>query len=283
MKKNCLVLLVFALAGFGLASTAHAASIRAVAGVVNFKGKPTLVISGTRHLETFQITRYSATPPDEDPLSGKEVPVYAISEDVFGLRMAGDSEPGRCWAMLNDVYCRVAGIKSVIAKLGGGHDSLLAEKNLQVMADGGPGDDMIFGGKKDDRLIGGPGRDSLTGEGGNDTISGGAGNDTLNGDTWRDPVFFRPYKRPAGRDRLDGGPGADDLQGGSGPDLLIGGPGNDTFYNNRDRSRDRMVGGTGRDSVHDPDVSRAGNGVAILDRLNGIDFLYLAYRKYRLR
>jgi Ca2+-binding RTX toxin-like protein len=282
MKKNCLVLLILALAGLGLVSNAAAAN-RAVAGVTEVKGEPTLVISGTGQLETFQVTRYAATPPEEDPLSDKEVPVYAISENLHGLRLAPDSLPDRCWSALNDVYCRVRGIESVIAKLGGGHDSFLVEKNLQVTVDGGPGDDMIFGGKKNDRLSGGPGRDSLTGEGGNDIISGGAGNDTLNGDTWRDPVFFRPYKLPAGRDRLDGGPGTDDLQGGSGPDLLIGGPGTDAFYNNRDRARDRIVGGAGKDSVHDPDVSRAGNGVAILDRLSGADFLYLGFRKYRLR
>jgi Ca2+-binding RTX toxin-like protein len=191
--------------------------------------------------------------------------------------------PGRCWETLNDVYCRVNGIKSVIAKLGGGHDSFLAEKNLQVAVDGGPGDDMIFGGKKNDRLIGGLGRDNLTGEGGNDVISGGAGNDSLNGDTWRDPVFFRPYAKPAGRDRIDGGAGADGIQGGAGPDVLLGGPGNDSFYNNRDRARDRMLAGAGRDSVHDPDVSRAGNGVAILDRISGFEFLYLGFRQYRLK
>ncbi|MBN8870301.1 MAG: hypothetical protein J0H66_10515 [Solirubrobacterales bacterium] len=283
MKKLALVLLVPVLASLGFTSSADAAPKKAEAGVVKVKGKPTIVISGTGHLETFQVTRYSATPPEEDPLSGKEVPVYAVSEGVHGLKLAGDSLPGQCWAMLNDVYCRVTGIKSVTAKLGGGHDSFLAEKNLQVTVDGGPGDDMIFGGKKDDRLSGGPGRDSLTGEGGNDIISGGAGNDTLNGDLWRDPVFFRPYKKPAGRDHLDGGPGADDLQGGSGPDVLIGGPGNDSFYNNRDRARDRMVGGAGKDSAHDPDVSRAGNGVAILDRISGFEFAYLGFRRYRLR
>jgi Ca2+-binding RTX toxin-like protein len=283
MKKNCLVLVVLALAGLGFASSADAAANRAVAGVASVKGKPTLVLSGTNRLENFQVTRYAATPPEEDPISGKEVLVYAISENVHGLGLASDSLSGRCWAMLGDVYCRVNGIKSVIAKLGGGHDSFLAEKGLQVTVDGGSGDDMIFGGKKNDRLTGGPGRDSVTGEGGNDVISGGAGNDTLNGDTWRDPVFFRPYKKPAGRDRINGGPGADDIQGGAGVDILLGGPGGDSFYNNRDRDRDRMVGGPGRDTVHDPDTSRAGNGVALLDRISGFEALYLGFRRYRLR
>lgn len=282
IAKLGLAMVALILFGMTLTGPASAADRKAVAGVIEFKGKPTLVISGTKRLETFQVTRTSVTPPEVDPLSGIEIPVYFISEDVNGISVAGDSLPGRCWGDVS-VYCRTDGIKTVIAALGGGHDSFLAEKSLQVRADGGPGNDMIFGGNKADLLIGGPGRDSLTGGAGDDVLKGGPGNDNLTGDSWRDAVFFKPYAKPAGRDRIDGGPGNDTIQGGAGADILIGGPGVDTFENNRDRARDRIVGGGGRDVVRDPDVRRRGSRLAMRDQISGIETLYLEFARYRLR
>lgn len=282
MKKSLLTLFALVLALTGFVSAAQAAG-KATVGAVEVKGKPTLVIKGSKRPETFQVTRYSVTPPEQDPLSGNEVPVYAVSEMLNGVRLAGDSIPGRCWSSLGDIYCRTSAVKAVIAKLGAGGDSFLADKGLKVTVDGGPGDDSIYGGLKNDVLVGGPGADYAQGDGGNDLISGGPGRDSLIGDRWRDGVFFRPYAKPAGNDRIDGGAGPDTIQGGAGSDLMLGGPGSDTFENNRDRSRDRIVGGAGSDDVHDPDVSRAGNGIAILDPISSSEFLYLGFRKYRLR
>jgi hypothetical protein len=67
--------------------------------------------------------------------------------------------------------------------------------------------------------------DLLRGLGGNDRLYGGAGND-----------------------RLYGGAGNDRLDGGTGRDLLEGGSGNDTFVA-RDRARDTIRCGLGRDTV----------------------------------
>jgi len=285
MKKLVCIFVLFAAAGLGPAGSAEAAPKKAVAGVTDVKGKPTLVIVGSNKAESFQVIKYSSI-PEGGNWNDPEVPIWAISTLYADLELSADSSPGVCWQEgPASVYCRrdAPKIKSVIASLGGGDDSFLADKSLRVTVDGGPGGDMIFGGAKDDVLIGGPGRDDLTGDAGDDRLRGGPGSDSLYGDKWRDAVFFRPYSKPAGRDRIDGGAGNDTIQGGAGSDAMIGGPGSDTFENNRDRARDRMAGGRGRDAVHDPDTSRAGNGVAILDRISGFETLYLEFTKYRLR
>jgi Ca2+-binding RTX toxin-like protein len=81
---------------------------------------------------------------------------------------------------------------------------------------GGPGGDHLFAGEHGSRLIGGRDNDTLTGGAGNDIIRGGGGKDTIRGG-------FR----------------ADELRGGAG---------RDTFYA-RDRYRDRVFGGLGRDKA----------------------------------
>jgi Ca2+-binding RTX toxin-like protein len=79
---------------------------------------------------------------------------------------------------------------------------------------GGEGNDYLVAGEPGSELVGGPGDDWLIGAGGRDTLQGGGGEDTI--------------------------------VGGSGRDLLLGGRQNDTFYA-RDRLRDQVRGGSGRD------------------------------------
>lgn len=282
MRSTIAAAVSFVLAFIGCASAAQAAE--ALAGVVDVKGKPTLVIKGTNRIESVMVTAFR-TAPDGD-WDRPEVPVWSVSIIENRLRLAPDSKAGECWQIdRSAVYCKreKGGVSSVLATLGGGIDSLLVDKSLRVTADGGPGDDSLYGGRKNDVLIGGPGRDMLQGEGGNDILVGGAGNDDLRGDFWRDAVFSRPFAKPAGRDRIVGGPGSDTIQGGAGADVLIGGPGNDWFENNRDRARDRIVGGGGRDTVRDPDVKRRGRRIALRDSLSGLEDLYLGLRRFRLR
>lgn len=90
---------------------------------------------------------------------------------------------------------------------------------------GSPGNDLLDGREGGDRLAGGGGRDVVLGAAGNDRAQGGAGGDLLMGD--------------AGRDRLAGGAGTDILVGGAGPDRL----------DSRDRERDYLICGRGRDQV----------------------------------
>lgn len=97
------------------------------------------------------------------------------------------------------------------------------------------GNDVIRGGNGNDVLVGSGGGDLLVGQAGNDRLVGGGGRDILNG--W------------GGRDRLIGGPSRDGFQGG---------PGNDTLFS-RDRSRDTVRGGGGRDRarVNASDIRRS--------------------------
>jgi hypothetical protein len=85
------------------------------------------------------------------------------------------------------------------------------------------GNDRLRGGDGLDRLYGGPGADILVGGLRNDILVGGLGSDTLLG--------------VAGSDRLAGGAGRDVLKGGGGRDTLLA----------RDRRRDVVLGGPGRD------------------------------------
>ncbi|MGB3402932.1 MAG: calcium-binding protein [Microcoleaceae cyanobacterium] len=63
---------------------------------------------------------------------------------------------------------------------GEGHDILDASHaNVNILADGGVGDDLLIGSIQDDQLFGGDGNDTLIGNGGNDLLFGGAGDDLL--------------------------------------------------------------------------------------------------------
>ena len=84
-------------------------------------------------------------------------------------------------------------------------------------------------------MRGGIGPEALYGHAGNDMLLGGDGPDFLQGGP--------------GNDVVHGGPGDDRIYGGSGSDVLWGDAGNDTIWS-RDRSRDVVHCGTGRDTVY---------------------------------
>lgn len=108
---------------------------------------------------------------------------------------------------------------------------------------GGSSDETYRASSGADRLWGGSGIDRLFGDAGNDTIRGGNGNDVVDGGAGRDRLYGE-----RGNDRLVGGSGNDVLDGGVGRDRIDGGAGNDVIYA-RDRARDVVRCGTGRDRV----------------------------------
>jgi hypothetical protein len=81
-------------------------------------------------------------------------------------------------------------------------------------------------------IVGTIATDTLTGTAGKDFICGLEGNDRLDGKAGQDLVQGGP-----GDDRVVGSAGHDELRGGTGSDLLLA----------RDRSRDLVLGGAGRD------------------------------------
>jgi hypothetical protein len=93
-------------------------------------------------------------------------------------------------------------------RLGGGDDRFVPagvdDVQPRIVADGGPGSDIIFGTTN------------------SDDINGGAGDDQLLG---FDDV-----------DNIDGGDGADFIVGGSGDDGLVGGPGRDSIFGDERKS-----------------------------------------------
>lgn len=127
--------------------------------------------------------------------------------------------------------------------LAGGDDRLNvvgAVSTLDVLLEGGPGDDV---------LNGGPGPESLFGEAGSDTIRGGAGNDHLEaGDPGLGPDTTGAHNL------LSGGAGDDSLNsdGRDGSNVVSGDAGDDMLANGGDdgnTSHDVYGGGAGVDTV----------------------------------
>jgi Ca2+-binding RTX toxin-like protein len=183
-----------------------------------------------------------ATP---EPLGAPEIEVQVLGDalvDVVGT--SGGDEfhwgPGGATPGLNlnprstgdqDVDVTASGSAAFIVANGGrGNDTIItapggAGRGDIVFSTGGRGDDLLI-----DRNTGG----ILEGESGNDILIGGRPGDSLSGGP--------------GRDRVEGRGGGDGIRGGPGRDLLLGGPGND-HIRSRDKSRDRVRCGRGRDKA----------------------------------
>jgi hypothetical protein len=175
-------------------------------------------------------------------------------------------------------------------------DDRISSTGVNLIADGGSGDDLLMGAPDPtdrSKLTGGDGDDQLSGNG---RQRGGAGNDQLNGGNEGNNLDGGPGNDllnggDAG-DRLDGGGGLDALHGGGGPDRLTdgdrdavasapadadtldGGPGSDTLsYEERTRPVSVRMGGdlnAGAAGEHDRALSfEHAIGGAAGDRLIG--------------
>jgi uncharacterized repeat protein (TIGR01451 family) len=147
-----------------------------------------------------------------------------------------------------------AGVPTIIG--GPGNDTIRIDcpgtALSPVVICGNEGNDRIIGGRGVDIIDGGAGNDFVNGRGGNDRLYGGTGNDRLYGGTGNDQLYGG-----SGNDRLYGQAGNDLLYGENGNDLVVGasgfdkahgGNGNDVFQM-RDRRRDLIIGGRGRDTL----------------------------------
>jgi Ca2+-binding RTX toxin-like protein len=156
---------------------------------------------------------------------------------------------------------------------GDGNDTInvsaLPASAMQLVLNGGSGNDVITGSAAGNTLHGDAGNDTLNGGGGHDKLGGGDAND-----------------------RLVGGDGNDDLAGGSGDDILFGGLGDDVFTGGS--GNDSITGGGGNDVMmysdvsvgHDTVLDFDGDATGGQDRLNLdelLDFLGLgAEREFRV-
>jgi Tol biopolymer transport system component len=94
--------------------------------------------------------------------------------------------------------------------------------------------DRLVGSSRQEAIYGANGNDVLLGRGGHDYIVGGDGRDEVRGGLADDTIVGG-----SGGDVIEGGAGRDDLYGSAGEDLLL----------TRDRDRDHVVCGPGRDRV----------------------------------
>ncbi len=169
----------------------------------------------------------------------------------------------------NDVICGLGGNDRID---GGGGNDVIDTGNGNDIATGGTGagkdtligvrgKDRLNGGSGADRLGGGASADRLTGASGNDRIHGGSSSDRLTGSSGNDRLTGSSgndrLAGAAGKDRLNAGKGNDRLSGGKGADRLVAGAGKDRI-SARDRSRDLIDGGSGRDTATVDRRARAG-------------------------
>ncbi len=145
---------------------------------------------------------------------------------------------------------RLAENQELTLRTGAGNDTINVAPNVKVniVVDGGAGDDSITTGAGDDRIDGGAGddtistgagRDDIFGNTGNDKIEAGAGDDVVYGGDGDDTMLGND-----GVDFLEGGKGKDDLDGGAGKNMLSGGLDDDIIRSGADGNRIYTGGGT---------------------------------------
>jgi hypothetical protein len=137
-----------------------------------------------------------------------------------------------------------------------GNDRILGSRGNDVICGLG-GNDVVIGGGGRDLVDGANGADRLGGAGGGDLLLGLRGNDRLTGGS--------------GRDGLGGGAGNDVLRGGGGADRFSGRLGSDRLYA-KDRVRDSVVGGPGRDRASvDTAAGSSKRSARRADRVRGVE------------
>jgi Ca2+-binding RTX toxin-like protein len=138
-------------------------------------------------------------------------------------------------------------------RAGAGDDVIEVASNVKVniVVEGGDGNDTITTGAGDDRIDGGAGndvissgagRDDIFGNSGNDTITGGDGVNIIHGGDGDDQVTAG-----RGTNFVEGGAGNDSIRGGGVSDILSGGTGNDRITVGDGASR--VYAGAGDDVI----------------------------------
>ncbi|MBD7988069.1 hypothetical protein H9645_08510 [Luteimonas sp. Sa2BVA3] len=120
-------------------------------------------------------------------------------------------------------------------RAGAGDDVIEVAPNVKVniVVEGGAGDDSITTGGGDDRIDGGAGNDTIFSGAGRDDVFGNTGNDVITGGE--------------GVNILHGGDGDDEITAGSGTNFVEAGAGDDTVHGGG--SSDILSGGTGNDRI----------------------------------
>ena len=139
-------------------------------------------------------------------------------------------------------------------RVGAGNDVVNVAPNVKVniVVDGGDGDDQITTGAGNDRVDGGAGNDTISGGEGRDDLFGNTGDDTIDGGAGPDVLYGGD-----GNDKLVGGEGTNYIEGGAGNDhidgrvgtnMISGGRGDDNIISG---GKNNIYTGDGTDTVSD--------------------------------
>ncbi len=141
--------------------------------------------------------------------------------------------------------------------------NVAADVEVNIIVDGGNGDDTITTGAGNDRIDGGAGNDVIDAGAGDDYVFGNSGDDRIVAGSGNNVIYGGD-----GNDELLGGVGNDYLDGGAGDDLIEGGAGDDILVGGR--GNDRLDGQAGNDRVY------AGVDSNVIGNLAGSDVIYAA-------
>ena len=212
---------------------------------------------------------YLAAPGERNDVSFARVDGYTLRiADASLPLVAGegcrllDPRTAECGIDPNLPYMGINGeLNTGFADLGDGDDTArVGQAPVALVADGGPGNDVLEGGRGYDRLNGGGGRDRLRGEVLRDGDRTGASDrDVLEGAlvdySNRTEDLVVDLARPARNEDLlrsvgdvRGGSGDDDIGGNGAVNRLNGGPGDD--HVDGEGGHDFLFGGLGDDRVH---------------------------------
>ena len=199
-------------------------------------------------------------PPEDKPIVSAGVTVVrgplsdaaanALFKKIDETKEAGRGPGG---SLVPRKQCTIVGTSGSDRVKGTTGNDVICGLGGNDVLDGAGGIDIIDGARGADRLTGAGGKDKLIGLAGDDRETGGSGRDELGAGK--------------GSDRLTGGDGRDQLHGGSGSDALSA----------RDRSRDRVDGGTGRDRARVDRLGRAprrARGVRRIDSVRRVEQLF---------
>jgi Ca2+-binding RTX toxin-like protein len=150
----------------------------------------------------------------------------------------------------------------IIVDGGDGDDFIRGSLDMASTLNGGDGTDVLFGGTQADLLSGGDGQDLLNGGDENDTLNGGDGGDVINGEVGDDVV-----NGGSSGDTINGGSGADTLNGQSGTDSITGDTDDDVIDGGS--GSDTLDGGLGDDSLSGGTEADSLLGNLGADTLNG--------------
>jgi Ca2+-binding RTX toxin-like protein len=227
---------------FGVRSVREAESRKVRPAVEALEGRSLMATGILFNADTGLITIEGSNGNDKTLVYVDTQGTLAHSDDLIGVKMwAGN---GTYHEVLLNRYAAVQTPNGVVFKdqlkaihffgLDGNDRFLNSSLDIDCLAEGGAGNDVLLSAGGRDSLVGGAGTDNLTAGEGNDYLDGGEGDDDLYGGL--------------GADLLYAGDGADLLKGGAGDDLLNGQEGNDILMG--EEGNDILIGGLGVDGFN---------------------------------